>query len=323
MIQLVCTILNNCIVNVIACKHYPYLRHLKKYQFNSKDSGHVKKELLRNVRATFLFKVSDTILDQTDNIIISVMFGTIYVGYYSNYYLLIVYLVNIGGIIANGLIASYGNLNIEGNKEKSFQMFKVSLHFFSMFGRICVIIYATIIQDFITIWIGKQYVMDYCLVISILFVFYLRISTNTIWIYRATMGLFKEVQYANLIAAVINIFLSIIGGKIMGVSGIIVATAISRLLTSFWFEGKIVFKQLKKPVNIYFKQQAKDLIVTLFSLISAFSVCALINLDGLSGIIYRIFLCTIVWLLFELFFYGKTEEFKLLKSKVIHVILKK
>ncbi len=322
IIQVICTIFNNFIVNTIACRHYPYLRRLEKFNWNFKETSFEKKELFKNIKATFLFKISDTILDQTDNIIISIMFGTIFVGYYSNYYLLITYLVNVGGIIANGLVASYGNLNIEGNKDKSFQMFKVCMHLFSSFGRICTVTYAAVIQDFIPLWIGEQYVMDDFLVIAILIAFYLRMATNTVWIYRATMGLFKEVQYINVFSAIINIFLSIVGGQLFGISGVIAATFVSRFVTSFWFEGRIVFKRLNKKVSIYFKQQGKDFFVCLLNLITVFVFCTRINANGLSGIILKIVCSVMIWILFELLFYRKTESYQILLNKLVTIYAK-
>ena len=80
---------------------------------------------------------------------------------------------------------------------------------FSFYGRICGVCYICLIQDFIPIWVGKQYLMEYDLVFAVVAVFYLRMVTNTIWIYRSSMGLFKEVQYINIAAAVLNIILSI------------------------------------------------------------------------------------------------------------------
>ena len=70
------------------------------------------------------------------------------------------------------------------------------------------------------------------------------------------MGIFKEVQYVNLVAAVLNIILSIILGYAIGVAGVIVATAVSRLLTSFWYEGKVVFNKLEKSAKEYYLIQA-------------------------------------------------------------------
>jgi len=313
IIQVACTILNNLILNHIACKKYPYLKN----KVVSKDVTINKKDLFKNIKGTFLYKVSETILDQTDSIIISIMFGTIYVGLYSNYYMIIVYLSNVSAIIANGLVASFGNLNAEENKEKSYLMFRVAMLLFAIFGTFCTTCYACVIQDFINIWIGSSCIMSYSIVFAVLAVFYLRMVTNTMWMYRSSMGLFKEVQYVNIIAAILNIILSIILGRIIGIAGVILATALSRLLTSFWYEGKILFKKFEQKVSIYYRQQLKDFIVAIIVVGVSFTLSNFIPFTGIVAIIIKLFICVIITAIIELIVNYRTEEFKLLKAKVL------
>lgn len=311
IIQVVCTIANNLIQNYIAVKRYPYLKEKPTHKVDIDKSA-----LIGNVKATFLFKVSDTILDQTDNIIISVMIGTLAVGMYSNYYMLIMYLVNIAGIIANGMVASFGNLYVEGNKEKSYKMLRVSMLLFSFYGTICGVCYICLIQDFIPIWVGKQYLMEYDLVFAVVAVFYLRMVTNTIWIYRSSMGLFKEVQYINIAAAVLNIILSIALEHRGGLAGIIIATAISRLLTSFWYEAKVVFEKLERPVSEYFKIQAKDLLIASCIIGICYFVTSHIHTSGLIGLFIKVFVCLVISGCAECMAHHKEKEFEFFLNKI-------
>lgn len=313
VIQVLCTIANNLILNIIALKRYPFLKTRMSNSLILID----RKDLVENIKATFLFKLSDTLLDQTDSVLISGLIGTIYVGYYYNYYMLITYMVSIAGILANGLVASFGNLVAEGVKEKSYEMFKVSLLVFSMFGTISTCCYSCIVQDFVPIWIGKEYVMDYGLVIALMSVYYLRISTNTIWIYRSAMGLFKEVKYSNAIAATINIVLSIILGKAIGLVGIIAATAISRLVTTFWYEGKIVFKRFSKPVAEYYLRQLLNFAICCFCLALSVYLCRLVSLTGLAGMICKLGIAFAISTAVECLVYYRTKEFKKIYSSIV------
>lgn len=322
-IQVMATIVSNLILNRIALHQYPFLKKKNVTRIKSKEKVWIgRKELIDNIKATFLFKVSDTILDETDSIIISVMFGTIFVGYYYNYYMLITYIVAIAGIIANALVASYGNLNAEGNVEQSYKMFRVALMGFAILGTLCTSCFACVVQDFIPIWVGQEYVMDYRLVIAVLVVFYLRMVTNTMWMYRSAMGIFKEVQYINIGAAFLNIILSILMGRIWGVPGIIVATAISRLVTSFWYEGKIVFSKFKKPVRLYYMQQAKDFMICCLVLGASLKICSIVTVTGIGGIAIKLLISFVLTLLVELAAYYKTEEYGIIKNMVIALISK-
>ena len=133
------------------------------------------------------------------------------------------------------------------------------------------------------------------------------------------MGLFKEVQYINLIAAFLNIVLSIILGMWIGLPGVIVATAISRLLTSFWYEGKVLFKKLNKSVIIYYAQQLKDFLICVVSVVICVSMSDLINVHGWLGIIIKLCSSFFISLMIEIAVYYRTEEYKMMKSKILGV----
>lgn len=315
-IQVICTISNNIILNFIALRKYPFLKRKAK---NEKEIIE-RKDLFDNIKATFLFKVSDTILDQTDSIIISIMFGTVFVGYYYNYYMLITYISAIAGIIANGLVASFGDLNAEGDMEQSYKMFRVALMGFALFGTFCTASYACVVQDFIPIWVGSDYMMDYRLVLAVLAVFYLRMVTNTMWMYRSSMGIFKEVQYINIAAAVLNIIISVILGKLMGISGVIVATALSRLVTSFWYEGKVVFDRFRKSVSIYYLQQLKDFIVCAVVVGLSLLICHNVQVNGVLGLIIKLLIASAVTGIIEITVYYRSIEFKIMVQKIKSVL---
>ena len=319
VIQVLHTIGANLVLNQISLRHYPYLRRENKRVKNGIKQVN-QRELFKNIKATFLFKISDTILDQTDSIIISIMFGTVVVGYYSNYYMLISYIVAIAGIIANGLVASFGNLNTEGDMNRSYEMFRVALVAFSIFGTICTTCYACIVQDFIPIWVGSQYVMPYGLVIAVLAVFYLRMATNTMWMYRSAMGIFQEVQYINIAAAGFNIVLSIMLGKLMGVAGVIAATAVSRILTSFWYEGKVVFKRFGRPLRIYLLFQIKSFSICEVSVILAYYLCRILKGSSVLYVALKLLIAATVSCALVYIAYGRTIEYRTMKSKILNVL---
>lgn len=319
LIQVLCTIGSNVVLNAIALKQYPFLK--KRRNVSQADKHLVnRQELFKNIKATFFYKMSGTILDQTDSIIISIMFGTVVVGYYSNYLMLISYIVAIAGIIANGLVASFGNLNTEGDMKQSYEMFRVALTAFSIFGIICTTCYACLVQDFVPVWVGKQYVMPYGWIIAILAVFYLRMATNTLWMYCSAMGIFQEIQYINLAAAGLNIVLSVFLGKIMGVAGVIAATAISRIITTFWYEGKVVFDKLGQPVWIYIYLQIKNIMVCVISVAAAYFICSKMPFQGVASIASKLLVTILVSGIVVICVYSRTPEFKTMKKKIIAVI---
>ncbi len=318
IIQVSHTIGSNLIMDYVTVRRYPYLKQKVK---NTKDKIDFK-EIFNNVKAAFISKISDTLVDQTDNIIISVMFGTVLVGYYNNYVMLIVYIQLIAMMIQNGVVAGVGNLVAEKDNAKLYSVMKCSCFFYSIFGIFCVACYASVIQDFIPIWLGKEYLMGVDLVVCILVVFYLRMIMATNWIYRSAFGIFKEVQYVNVITAVLNIVFSVLLGKIMGIGGVVIATALARLFTSFWYEAKVIYKKIGVPLREFFKMQLKSLFTLLLVVGSTYYINDMIRYEGVIVIVLKLLVCIVFTAVYVLIIYGKSEEAKVIVGRLRGIMRK-
>lgn len=312
VIQVISTIITNLILHKIATKMYPYLNEKKYIDKNLVDH----KRIYKNIKATFISKISNTILSQTDNIIISIMFGTLFVGYYANYNSLNIYACSIFVIVIDSITASLGNLIAENNSNKSAKMFFNLSYVFSIINTLFSVYLLCLTQDFIPIWIGKDYLMGINMVIAIVFVFYQGNSSNVVNMYRSTLGIFHEVQYMYLLSAVLNIVLSIFMGKLIGVPGVIYATGISRMLTTFWYDGLWVMKKLKLPIFSYFKIQIENYSISILIFITAYFVCDYLAISGIIAIVIKMIICTAVTLFTEWLFLRNKAEYSWIKNQI-------
>ena len=306
IIQVAFTILKNVALHIVSLRMYPYLSRKNTACKTNIDTGRIYK----NVKAMCVTKISGVILNQTDSIIISILLGTIYVGYYSNYYMLIIYLNSIYSIIVTSMEASVGNLNAEGNQEKSYSIYKRIDFLLSSINVFCVAEFICIVQDFITVWIGEEYIQGWPLIIALMVTFYLQQSMNTVLIYRQTMGLFEAVKKAYPIMAMLNILLSILLGKIMGVAGVALATGMSKLLTVFWYEGKIVFQKMGQSMWQYLLGQVKKIFFLVITVAVAFRLSLMISMCTITGIILKGIMTGLVVLVCLFVAYHRTAEWK-------------
>ena len=320
IIQVSCTILKNVMLNFITNKKYPYLRRLNS-GISTLPQEDINK-IIENIKSTFLYKIANVILNNTDNILISIILGTVYVGYYSNYYMIISYIIVFVGIFITGITASLGNLNSENNSEASYQMFKILSLIFSFIGTIEMCCLINCFQQFITIWIGSDNVMDYSWVIVISLNLYLSTLMNPIWMFRETMGLFKQVRYILLITAALNIIFSVILGNIFGVPGILSATFISKLASQYWYEPRILFKKMGKPVYLFYCNQIKQIIVMLTAAGISMAVC---NLFGHSFIwlITRAVVSTTIAIILVFIFNYRNEAMSQIKTRFCELLINK
>lgn len=284
VIQVVFTIMKNVALHLISLRMYPYL---------SKSGRSTTKEIVnthriyKNVKAMCVIKICGVILNQTDSIIISILFGTIYVGYYSNYYMLIVYVNSIYHIITTGIEASIGNLNAEGNADKSYDIYKKLNFLMSCINTVCVTIFLCVVQDFIAVWIGTEYQQSLLLVVALLSTFYLQQAMSVASIYRQTLGLFEAAKKAYPIMATFNICFSVLLGRFIGVAGVAFATGLSRLLTVFWYEGKVVFYQLKHGLKEYLLNQLAAVMVTVVTAGLTYMIVGLFPYHGVVGLLLK------------------------------------
>lgn len=263
LVLIATTILNNIVLSIKADKMYPFI----------KEKGvFVKKinigDLNQIIKSAFLYKIGVVIMNNTDNIIISVLIGTVYVGFYSNYSLLIASVTIFINIVIQAIFSSIGNFNADGNRDKSYRMFNILLLIFHWISAVCSVCFLLVFNDFIQFWLGTGYLLEMKVVWAIVINFYIQNIVNPVWIYRETMGLYNEIKYVMLVASLINLVLSVILGLIWGLVGIFVATALSRIVTTVWFEPKLLYKQkFDQPVIEYWKRQSKYFLITLLNLI--------------------------------------------------------
>lgn len=320
VIQVVFTILKNLALNYIANKRYPYLKHMDSNVtgLTIEDKSFIKE----NIKSTFLYKISSVILNNTDNILISIIVGTTYVGYYSNYFLIIHYITTIISIYINGIIASLGNLNAEKDSRASYRMFKILSLIFCFIGAVSFCCILNCIQPFVRIWIGKQNVMPYSWVVVIAINMLLTIVMNPIWMFRETMGLFKQVRFILVITAILNVILSILLGQYYGVPGILGATFISKIASQYWFEPRVLFRELKIPIHYFYQNQLKQFIAIALAAGISFFVCGFLGTNFINVLLRAIFSAAIGLLIVWLFNW-KSETMIELREKYVKLYVVK
>ena len=134
---------------------------------------------------------------------------------------------------------------------------------------------------------------------------------STVWMYKNTMGIFRQGRYLLIVTAILNLVFSIYLGNLWGLFGILLATFISRLFTNIWYDPYCVFKYgLKEKPITYFKKYIKYFIILIIVLKTCVIICDFINLSLWQTIIAKIIACSIIAnVLFFLFLY-KSKEFK-------------
>lgn len=315
-VALILNFICNLYQNHIALCQYPYLK--MKSQRLSRDK---RRAIFQDIKALFVYKICGTIQSNTDNILISIFVGTIAVGYYSNYQLIIAQIVTFFSLIFNNLKASVGNILFDkesSNEEKwfLFNVFELLNYWLVSF---CSISFYVLSKGFIEICFGENFVMDSFVVLVIVMNFYTSNIRQTIWIFRETTGIFVQTKYITSVTAAINIILSVIMGYYMGITGILLATVIARMIYAWWKEPKVLF-------NVYFHRAGREYIKkyilrVILCLVVGMIVnqcCSIISINNVYiKFLFQIFICAFLPNIIFWAVYMRAAEFKFLCKKLL------
>ncbi len=315
IIQVFFTFVKNFYISHKAEKMYPYINQ------GGTLSKNEKKNLFKVIGSGFIYKVTGVVLSGTDNTLISIIVGTVAVGLYSNYTIVSNQLVGFVNIIFYSLTASLGNLVVQENKTKRCEVFNIIQSISMIISSFSVICLYFLQDDLIRVWLGEQYLLDKSVLISIVMNLYFTIVLYPIRVYRDATGLYQKTKFIMLSTAVFNIGLSIIFGKLFGLAGIIFATSISRIITHFWYEPIVLFKEhFDKSSISYFVEILKNLILIFIIVLIEHFICKFICVVGWLTLIFKGLLVAITALLLIFAFYRKsagiTLIIKFIKEKI-------
>lgn len=309
LIQLFANLLQNLIISYKANKLFPYI---KEKRILDKES---KIQIRNNISSIFIYKVSSVFMNSIDSILISKLVSTTVLGIYSNYLEILNGLFTFLNIIFSSVTASIGNLVVTESEDKQIIIFKTMQmlsYFFSTFVIICFI---TTVQDFITIWIGNSFLLNYSIVICVSINFYFSICSMPLWSYREACGIYMKTKYIMLLCAIINLCLSIFLGIKFGLSGIIIASVIARLLTYLWYEPKILYNIVFKESPIkYYLGFARNIIITVICCVVTYVFYSniFVTESSIINFIIKNLINFIFILILFFILYHKTNEFKYL-----------
>lgn len=308
VIGIIATIVSNIRISYICDKMYPYLK--KNREVLSKSE---KQELYKYTFAQTCHKIGGVVVNGTDNILMTVFVknGLHFVGLYSNYLLILGSTKSILNSLFNAANASVGNLNASEDIVKSKQIFD-SMFFINyiIFGFVSCCIYI-LINNFIAIWVGEEYIISNVIVLVITLNYYLSGMRQTCIVYNTTLGLFWNDRYKPIFEAIINLVASIFLIKLYGFIGVFLGTLISNLLTNFWVEPYLLYKYgFKKNVRDYFNRYCKYTAVAMVS-------CFIVNLIFSSVIpkniiewLVKAIFCSCILLVLMILPFINTNEYK-------------
>lgn len=313
IIQPFFTLLNNLFLSRKAEKQYPFLKTKEKPDL----SGEEKKEILKNTFAMFNHRVGATILNSTDNLIISRFIGITAVAINDNYVMILNMINLLFNQLFSALTASVGSLNATESAETSYNVFK-KLHFANFwFYSFCTTCLFLLLNPLIELILGKRFLFPIPVVAIICLNFYIVGIRKIPLVFKESMGLLWQDRFKPILESLINLVISIIGVHYLGTIGVFLGTFISMITTSLWVEPYVLFKYgLKMSWKEFWFTNAKYFSFSLFLVVATYLAGTLYQGTLLLVFIYRFVLCLFLPNVLILLFFYRTKAFQGLLSSI-------
>lgn len=313
-VGITCRILENMVIQGIANWRYPYLRDKNVESL----SPEIRRDIVKKVKGLLFHKIGSYIVYGTDNLIISKMVSIVAEGLYSNYLTIITPLTNIISQMIIALQASVGNLLVDNNKKKNYEIYrKIALLNFWLYTVSSVCLFF-LVQDFITIWLGKKYLFDTFTVCILSVNFWQTGMRGALGVFKNAAGIYYEDKYIPLLESLINLVSSIVLVHYFGIVGVFLGTFISSLVIFLYSFPVLVYKPLfSKGYSVYVKEMSGYIIQYVGCNVMGFFVSRGIKIDAGSPYIMFIIKALFVLGISNLLLYvvnHRTEEFRYYKN---------
>lgn len=306
IVILITQIMTNIITAVVSDKMYP------QYKSKGKLSKDMIKQINQRIRDLFTSKIGMVIVNSVDTIVISAFLGLTVLAVYQNYFYLITAITGIIGTVFTSVTAGIGNSIIVESKEKNFQDLNKFTFIIAWISGVCVSCFLCLFQPFMSIWIGKEFLLDFSVVICLCIYFFVYEINQLLNTYKDAAGIWNEDRFRPLVTAFTNLVMNLIMVQFMGIYGIVLSTILSALFVGMPWLLHNLFTVLfdKKQLVPYLKRLLFYVVIVFFSAFATYHICNLFNQSDVLLILIRLVICMIVPNGIFFVAYYRMKEFK-------------
>ena len=319
VIQIVLGFASKYIVNRYVDKTYPYLREKNDSQLTSEE----RTTIFNKIKALLVHKIGYVAITQTDNIIMSSFINIATVGICCNF-TMIIKIIN--DLVTSFFVASapgLGNVIATETMERKISVFKkYDFLVFVLYGWSAICLYF-LLTPFITIWLGGDKLIDNLSVMLLCVNYYFAGQRISLENTKNAAGIVEQDAPLSIIEAVVNLAVSIVCVRLMGLPGIFIGTFVSSFIPNI---GKpvVLYKYLfHRNVGEYFKKYILRILTLLACALFVYGFNSLIRVTNIYlNLAVTLALCIVIpgitlWTL-----YHRSDEGKYCISLIMQVINK-
>ena len=318
-IQLVCQIVINVLIAVCASKLYP------RYVPIGNLPRDKTQDIFRRVRDLFTSKLSATVFDAADTLVISAFMGLTVLALYQNYYFIITALRMMLVVLLNACMAGVGNKLVMESKEANYRdLEKISLLFLWVLG-VSSSMLLCLYQPFIHVWMGEDNILAIGLVFCFVVYYYSMGANKLINMFKDAAGIWRVDRWRPLTAALVNLGLNLLTVRRLGLYGVLLSSVFSIVFIQIPWLFRNLFCEVfpRQCMGKYIRLFCGLAAVALISCGASWLVCGLFALN----VWYTLFLNAVFSFLIPnlcyYIFYGRNPLFRESLSQLKRSLLSK
>ncbi len=223
-------------------------------------------EVMTYTKQLFVHKIAGLVQFQTTPFLIYAFVSLKTVAFYGNYTIIADKLAILVNNILGSTGAGIGNLIAEGNTDKIVRVFweLMAIRFF-VAGTFVFALYH-LMEPFISLWIGSEYIMDRSVLILILFNVFIMQTRGATDQFIFGYGLFYD-TWASLTESVISIVVALVGGYFWGLQGVLLGSIVSMMINAWGWKPFFLYRKgFRIPLHLYWLNWFKYLLITIIAI---------------------------------------------------------
>jgi O-antigen/teichoic acid export membrane protein len=258
-------------------KLYPWLNKKAKPDTSS----------LEMTKDVIVHRIAKMVFNSTDQILLAVTSGLVVVSIYGAYNYIVIYLRQILEYIATAPRSGFGNLIHDSSlskndKKKIFDEYIILMFFFAI---IVTITFTIAIKPFVVLWISNDYKISFISVILFGVIVWFEYILRPLSTIVESSGLYKVTKRNVIEAAIINIVLSLILVKPLGMSGVLLSTCISYFYMHP-LNVKVIFREVIGYSSAsYYKNYILSTLLMITMYIASLFIVKVLDLYSVSSIL--------------------------------------
>lgn len=255
IMQLIMTAIQNIVVRYLFRKNYK--------EINLKEKADFK--FVKEIKTIIPHKIGSIVANNIDIVIVSKFIAITKVVTYSSYLYIIEVLQKFVDLIAGAVLPGVGNVLVT-DKKNAYKLFKEYNYFLYYIAIVlCVPLFMSI-SNFVRLYYGKDIVATELVSLMFVLLLFYRIIRNSCGTFVSAAGLFKETIICVFLEATINLTLSLVLVKPLGMLGLLLGTLIAYLCSDYLIKPTLLNKKIFKEKKFsYYKESI--LFIALFSVL--------------------------------------------------------